>query len=293
MKKYLVIALAAVMTFMFAACGGGGNADLSDSKYVGSWKADTVAVQAESGSLEGEYIMTLNEDGTGTLTGEDVGEDETSTFTWSPTNDGFKTKGDVKLTFTDDGDNIKASLLGVELIFTRVGEEEEEEVSEGAKYGYSGEDPAELAVYKYMEENIAKEYSEAEYSVAYGIVIDEEEDDDEVALKGAFYVDNYNLEDDTMKFVSGGSHPGCFHLKKNDDGSYEVTSFDAVGDGSEFETTAKEIFGDAYEDFMATESDDELKADTRVEAVSTYVEANEIPATKYQDEGWDPVDLDL
>ena len=44
------------------------------------------------------------------------------------------------------------------------------------------------------------------------------------------------------KSVSGGSHPGCMHVKKAGDG-FEVFQFDAVGDGSDFTPTAKAIFG--------------------------------------------------
>ena len=121
MKKIISIAIAALMilsTIALTACGGGGGSkDYSDSKYVGTWKASTVALADESGELEGEYFMTLNADGTGELTGAE-GEDPT-TFTWEPTSGGFKTKGDMKLKFTDDGDNVKVTLLGVDLIFEK------------------------------------------------------------------------------------------------------------------------------------------------------------------------------
>ena len=44
MKKRLAILLsfAMVLTFAFAACGGGGGGDVSDSKYVGTWVADSM-----------------------------------------------------------------------------------------------------------------------------------------------------------------------------------------------------------------------------------------------------------
>ena len=48
-----------------------------------------------------------------------VDKESTSNITWELTKEGFKTKGDTKLTFTDDGDNIKTRLLGVDLIFER------------------------------------------------------------------------------------------------------------------------------------------------------------------------------
>ena len=124
MKKFFAVVLVAVMVvsaLALTACGGGGGSsqDLSDSKYVGTWKATGVAVENVGEEDFGEdevFYLNLNGDGTGTLEAE--GEDP-SNFTWELTSDGFKTKGDVKLTFTDDGDNIKAKLFGIELLFEK------------------------------------------------------------------------------------------------------------------------------------------------------------------------------
>lgn len=100
-----------------AACGGGSSSseDLSDSEYVGTWKATSMAVGDESEAVDEEYTLTLNADGTG----EFVSIEGTSNITWQLTSDGFKTKGDTKLTFVDDGDNIKAKISIAELIFER------------------------------------------------------------------------------------------------------------------------------------------------------------------------------
>lgn len=118
MKKLISIALAAIMVmsvFALTACGGGDSKDYSDSKYVGVWAPSSVSVAGESGEMEDDSLMVVNADGTGTLTSGD----EVSNFTWEPTDSGFKTKGDVKATFKDDGDNIKADMFGIELIFVR------------------------------------------------------------------------------------------------------------------------------------------------------------------------------
>ena len=40
-------------------------------------------------------------------------------FSWEPTDGGFKTTGDVKLKFKDDGDNITAKVIGVNLTFEK------------------------------------------------------------------------------------------------------------------------------------------------------------------------------
>ena len=85
------------------------------SKYVGSWKATDVTLGDESEALGGDFVMTINEDGTGELSGEG----ETAKFTWTEIGDGFKAKGDVNATFKDDGDNIKARILIADLIFVK------------------------------------------------------------------------------------------------------------------------------------------------------------------------------
>ncbi len=109
-----------IMMFALASCGGGSE-DLSDSKYVGTWRAESVSFAGESGAIEGGvFKLTLNGDGTGTFVStEDDGTEEVSNITWSLTSDGFKTKGDTKLTFKDDGEDITASFMGVDLRFIR------------------------------------------------------------------------------------------------------------------------------------------------------------------------------
>ena len=102
------------------ACGGGGSSeDLSDSKYVGTWKGVEMAVADESEEFQDDIILTINGDGTGTLVGSEEGETEESSFTWEPTSDGFKTKGDVKMTFKDDGDKITSKIIGVTMVFEK------------------------------------------------------------------------------------------------------------------------------------------------------------------------------
>lgn len=170
----------------------------------------------------------------------------------------------------------------------------EEPAFDGNKIGYMGNDPAEYAAYKYMVEEIGKNYEEAEYTLAYAQIVDKDDSNPEdVLIKGSFYVEHFNLEGDTLKFAAGGNYPGCFHLKKNDDGSFSVTKFDMVEDGGNFDPSAKEIFGDSYEAFTKAYSDDEARDAARFESITAFVNANEVPATKYQDEGWDPIDLHL
>ena len=45
-KKYAALSLVVLLmaALVLTACGGGGSEDLSDSKYVGSWKAAGMAL---------------------------------------------------------------------------------------------------------------------------------------------------------------------------------------------------------------------------------------------------------
>ena len=117
MRKILsIMAIVVFVMLALTACGGGNdNADLSDSKYVGTWKNVSIAVGDASGELDTEFSLILNDDGTGQL----ISDGESGDFTWELTNDGFKTKGDMKLKFKDDGDNIKTKLLGADLVFEK------------------------------------------------------------------------------------------------------------------------------------------------------------------------------
>ena len=121
MKKFISITVIAIMVLSalaLSACGGGGSSsseDLAGSKYVGTWKNVSISVGETSGELDSEFTLVLNEDGTGQLISDGEGGD----FTWELTSDGFKTSGDMKLTFKDDGDNITTKLLGADLVFEK------------------------------------------------------------------------------------------------------------------------------------------------------------------------------
>ena len=118
MKHLVNIVVALVLCTLLAACGTNGKTggkDLSESKYVGTWKAVSMSLKDETGSFEDETLLILNADGTATFSsGDDV-----SKCTWEETGDGFKLKGDAKMKFTDDGDGIKSVVLGVTLHFER------------------------------------------------------------------------------------------------------------------------------------------------------------------------------
>lgn len=149
----------------------------------------------------------------------------------------------------------------------------------------------EQVVDQYIVDSFGKQYSQAEVCIPQQIVVATEESDaQDIKVWGDFWVFNYNTAGDTLKTASGGSHPGLMHLKKGDKG-YEVTGFDQVGDGSQFEPTAKEIFGDKYDAFMKMHSNDKDREQNRAQGIAKYVKAHDLKVTMYQDYGWPAVKL--
>ena len=80
------------------------------------------------------------------------------------------------------------------------------------------------------------------------------------------------------------------HMTKDGDG-YIVSSFDEVADGTDFASSAQELFGEHFPDFMKVYSDDESRNELRTITVTDYVNLNNLDVTQYQDFGWDPVQL--
>lgn len=162
-------------------------------------------------------------------------------------------------------------------------------------YGYTGDDPAVAAAYTYMVEETAKDYDlkEGMVSVPVVSVVDRVENEDgSVDLYGYFEIYNYTVDGDTLKNESGGSYPGMMHLVKDGD-AYKVERFDVVEDGESYDASARKIFGDRYEKFSQVSSDDKTREALRGEILANYVKANDLKVTKYQDYGWDPIDLTL
>ena len=197
MKKKIAIllSLAMVLTFALAACGGGGGGDVADSRYVGTWVTEELSFAGESEALENDFTLELKADGTGTFSGTDEdGNEEVSNLTWSLTGDGFKTAGDAKMTFKDDGDAIVTKILGAELRFVQAGEDVVDLV-DGKAYGYGGDDPIEAACYAYMAETYKEHYEPAEYSIPVVKIVKEDlTQENEYLVYGDFWIYNYNGE---------------------------------------------------------------------------------------------------
>lgn len=167
----------------------------------------------------------------------------------------------------------------------------EEASAEASAYVFPGDDPIEEAVFKYLVDEVSKDFEKADVCIpTVNIVYINPTNPDDVIAAGDFWVYNYNINGDTLENVSGGNVPGVMHLAKDGE-SYTVTSFDKVEDGANFEPSARELFGEDYDTFMEVYSDSDTRDELRKITTSNYVKANDLPVTQYQDYGWDPVEL--
>ena len=142
------------------------------------------------------------------------------------------------------------------------------------------------AIDRYMSEVFGKQYAEGEHCVPiHNIVGVDEQNAGDILVWGDYWVFNYNQVGDTLKCVSGGSHPGLMHLQQTDKG-FEVKAFDQVGDGSSYLPTAKKIFGEKFDAFQAINSDEKKREQLRADVLTSYVKKHHLTATMYQDYGW-------
>ena len=150
----------------------------------------------------------------------------------------------------------------------------------------------EKAIYKYLVEEVNKDFEKADVCIpTVQIVHVDLTNLEEPLVAGDFWIYNYNIKGDTLENVSGGNFPGVMHLAKEGEG-YIVTAFDKVEDGANFEPSARELFGENYDAFMEVYGDSDSRDELRKTIVSDYVKLNGLDVTKYQDYGWDPVELD-
>ena len=144
------------------------------------------------------------------------------------------------------------------------------------------------AISEYLLREIAPYYLQGEICVP-ALLIAHEEDS---CVWGDFWVFWYNISGDTLKTVSGGSHPGRMTLTYANN-QPQVIDFERVEDGSRFMPTAKQIFGDYLDIFMNMHSNESVREAVRREQLSEYVQQNNLDVHYYQDYGWEAKELDL
>lgn len=151
-----------------------------------------------------------------------------------------------------------------------------------------------LAAIEAYLRTIGSQYTSGEVCIpSYTVVAINDNDTDYTRVWGDWWVFNYNIVGDTLKCVSGGSHPGLMYLKQNDTHEWIVTSFDQVEDGSRYLPSAKRIFGEYYEAFHKVNSSQEHRDSIRLKQVAYYVQEHKLPVTMLEDSGWPAVTLSL
>ena len=143
------------------------------------------------------------------------------------------------------------------------------------------------AIDKYLTEEIGSKYLQGEVCIPFHPYVEvDESNGDDILVWGDFWVMNYSVSGDTLKTVSGGDHPGKMHVRQTPEGHFEVTSFEVVGDGSEMEPSARRIFGEHFDAFQKSNSDEKLRENVRMDAVAGYVRDHQLPVKFVKDYGW-------
>ena len=149
------------------------------------------------------------------------------------------------------------------------------------------DDPMMSAIDKYLVDTIGSHYAEGDMCIpVIAMVCSNGLKNDSVFMWGDYWVFNYKVAGDTLKCVSGGSHPGKMLLLKNENDEFSVVSFEQVEDGHGNVESAKRIFGEYYDAFHASNSDENYREKARAGSIADYVKAHKLPVKYYQDYGW-------
>ncbi len=145
------------------------------------------------------------------------------------------------------------------------------------------------AISDYLVREIGAQYLQGELCIPM-LQIAAEEDGQPMRVWGDFWVFWYNQVGDTLKTVSGGSHPGLLTLSE-ENGRFAVTGFERVEDGSGYQSSAQRIFGKHFDVFQDMHSNENVREAVRKEQLQEYVQQHSIPVRYYQDYGWPAVEL--
>lgn len=146
------------------------------------------------------------------------------------------------------------------------------------------------AISAYMVCEIGAQYLQGELCIPMLMIAAEDDDSQPMRVWGDFWVFWYDQAGDTLKTVSGGSHPGLMTLSEKD-GRFAVTGFERVEDGSRFLPTAQRIFGEHFDVFQDMHSNEDVREAVRKEQLQEYVQQHNLPIHYYQDYGWPAVEL--
>ena len=148
-------------------------------------------------------------------------------------------------------------------------------------------DPILESINKYLVDSIGSQYSQGDMCIpVIAMTCSDGMKNDSVFMWGDYWVFNYKVAGDTLKTVSGGNHSGKMLLTKNENGEFQVMSFEQVEDGAGNLESAKRIFGEYFDAYHAANSDEAYREKARAGSIADYVKAHDLPVKYYQDYGW-------
>jgi len=135
--------------------------------------------------------------------------------------------------------------------------------------------PWTAAIYQYLADSIGIHYGQGEEGLptvclpAISEIATDESDPANIKVWGDYWVYNYERVNDSLRFVSGGNHPGLIYLSKEGE-KYVVTKFDQVADGAENLPSAKRIFGDKFAAYQKLNSDKQVRDQQQNKIITKY-----------------------
>lgn len=158
-------------------------------------------------------------------------------------------------------------------------------------FEYTGDDPYTAAICDWIIETNADSYAPGDVAIPCPLILEiDDSDPNDILIWGSFDLYWYELRNTTLFCVSGGKYPGLIHMSETD-GSYTVTDFDAVGDGSDYPIDVERIFG-MREGLLTRFEYSYAESDAvRLEFAATYAAASGVRINQLQDFGWLPVAL--
>lgn len=114
-----------------------------------------------------------------------------------------------------------------------------------------------------------------------------DDDKNDIKVYGDFLVDGYRMDGTVFYTENGGSFPGCYHLKEDEDGNIVFVSKEIAEDGSNFEPSLKKICGGDEELYNKILNRDQYVVEAlRSLYASMYANANGLKLSGIKDYGW-------
>ena len=147
------------------------------------------------------------------------------------------------------------------------------------------------AISDYLIKEIGMQYRQGELCIPTLMIVSAQEISADMAwVWGDFWIWWYKQEGDTLMTISGGNHSGLMTVLQQD-GKFEVTSFEQTVDGAGNDASARRIFRSHYDIYQNMHSNQDVREAVRREQLTEYVKSHNLNISYYKDYGWDAVKL--